>query len=510
MTLSRRANSRSGWSRHERRAATQRARARGGGRTAPWKCSPRSDHSAWSAPRSDRDPANGLYVNSAQDERPRISYSPRWERKGYRLDALEVAQLIYQLLDVLRAAHAKGIVHRDVKPENLFLTHERVLRVLDFGVARFLDGSITATRSGGILGTLAFISPEQVLGKTREVDARSDLWSVGATAFTLLSGRYVHEAETPEEMMVFAGSRPARSLATLESDVPFPLVRVFDRALMFDKSERWSDARAMQRALASAYRDAFGATMPGHDVVDDEEAGDKTTVDHEEAEDKTTIMPETTDDGAEPLSDTSSVAVTVSEPVHLESLPTDGPSSVPAALPMRRSTIDGVVATTTDDIPTLAAPQTRAKARPSMRLLVLAAVGVLVAITGSLLVVIAKRHESTAASAVPITREAPAILPTTSRKVEAWAVLSSAQTATIEPPTFAVEELPTTPPTTPPSMNVAAKPSALPSSIPARLPAASAAPPPVVVATPKLNANCTPPFAVDPLTGMKKWKLECL
>ena len=186
----------------------------------------------------------------------------RWERSGHRLGAREVARLMFQVLDVLSAAHAKGIVHRDVKPENLFLTRDGKLKVLDFGVARLIEGPVTATRpGGGIIGTPAFMAPEQVLGKT--VDPQSDLYSVGATAFALLSKRYVHEADNAAEMMVVVGSRPARSLALVCPELPASLAAVIDRALLFNKEDRWADARSMQAALAGAYRQAFGAPMPG-------------------------------------------------------------------------------------------------------------------------------------------------------------------------------------------------------------------------------------------------------
>ena len=96
------------------------------------------------------------------------------------------------------------------------------------------------------------MAPEQILGKNREVDARSDLWSVGATAFALVSGRFVHEAETPEEMMVFTGSRQARSLAEVAPEVPAEFIKVVDRALRFDKAERWPGAGMMRTAFARA------------------------------------------------------------------------------------------------------------------------------------------------------------------------------------------------------------------------------------------------------------------
>ena len=123
--------------------------------------------------------------------------------------------------------------------------------MLDFGVARMLEGPVTATRPGGIIGTPAFMAPEQVLDKI--VDAQSDLWSVGATAFALLSKRYVHEAESAGEMMVAVGSRPARSLGLVAPDVPPALAMVIDRALMFNKANRWALTRERCRSRSRTH-----------------------------------------------------------------------------------------------------------------------------------------------------------------------------------------------------------------------------------------------------------------
>ena len=199
----------------------------------------------------------------------------RARRLGGRLPLEDALTIADGLLDVLAAAHASGIVHRDIKPENVFLTRENVAKVLDFGIARLravtlgdeLDDAGAAaaeggtqvphlrTRTGVTIGTPAFMPPEQALGRTEEVDALSDLWAVGATLFALLSGRIVHDAKTHMEVVIAAATAQAKSLGAVAPDAPKSLVEVVDRALSFDKGDRWPSARAMQQALRSAFPD---------------------------------------------------------------------------------------------------------------------------------------------------------------------------------------------------------------------------------------------------------------
>jgi serine/threonine-protein kinase len=189
----------------------------------------------------------------------------RAEAQGGRLPTREVMLLADQLLDVLTVAHEAGIVHRDIKPENLFLTKGGVLKILDFGVAQLCQGaprSSTHTLAGRPLGTPAYMAPEQARGRWDMVDARSDLWSVGATVFALVSGRLVHEEGTVEETLAATFSRPARSLATVAPESPPALVAWVDRALALEKAERWQSAREMRAALREAYAAAFGEAMP--------------------------------------------------------------------------------------------------------------------------------------------------------------------------------------------------------------------------------------------------------
>ncbi len=183
----------------------------------------------------------------------------RARRLGGYLPPREVLALASDLCDVLAAAHERGVVHRDVKPENLFLTLERVLKVLDFGIARGGEGSGgMATLAGAALGTPAFMAPEQALGHSRDVDARSDVWSAGATMFALLSGQIVHQAATTSELLVAAATRPARSLADAAPGLPAPIVDLVDRALRFASDERWPSAAALRSAIEHAHLAAYG------------------------------------------------------------------------------------------------------------------------------------------------------------------------------------------------------------------------------------------------------------
>jgi len=203
-----------------------------------------------------------------------MSLHTRWERMNRRFTPRETLSVAHSVLGILVAAHAKGIVHRDIKPDNIFLTRDKRIKLLDFGLARLRDkeapqaanGPVsrrmrvdtpTKTGRGELLGTPSFMAPEQALARTEDIDARTDVWSVGATMFTLLTGRAVHEAGNPHEQLIMAATKPAPSIHDFEPGLPEPVRSVIDRALAFNKVARWPDARAMLNATAAAY-----ATMP--------------------------------------------------------------------------------------------------------------------------------------------------------------------------------------------------------------------------------------------------------
>jgi serine/threonine-protein kinase len=186
-------------------------------------------------------------------------------RLGGRLPEDDVFLAMDQVLDVLVAAHAQGVVHRDLKPENLFLTRSGQLKVLDFGIARLREpvNASRLTQAGDAMGTPAYMSPEHARGLWDEVDSRSDLWSVGASMYHLLSGSVVHEGRTVNEQLLEAMTRPAAALSKVAPDVSPALRRVVDCALAFDKRARWPDASAMRDALRGAYEELHGVPMSG-------------------------------------------------------------------------------------------------------------------------------------------------------------------------------------------------------------------------------------------------------
>ncbi|MFT3775880.1 MAG: protein kinase [Minicystis sp.] len=188
----------------------------------------------------------------------------RRERSG-ALPVHEVLSLADRLLDVLAAAHDRGIVHRDIKPENVFLTREGNVKVLDFGIARMreLQGARLTMTSAGAIGTPAFMPPEQARGRWDDVGPQSDIWAVGATMFTLLAGRLVHNADTVNELMLAAMTKPAPPLGTAVPGISPAVAHLVDRALAYDIKSRWPDARTMQTALRAAYQSLDRMSLPG-------------------------------------------------------------------------------------------------------------------------------------------------------------------------------------------------------------------------------------------------------
>ncbi|MFO0607378.1 MAG: serine/threonine-protein kinase [Polyangiales bacterium] len=189
----------------------------------------------------------------------------------------ELAVVAAETLDALAAAHARGLVHRDIKPENIFLAREpggrRRVKLVDFGIVRATEGSDAPplaqtgeqpTQTGSVVGTPRFMSPEQARGES--VDARTDLWSLGAVMFFALTGRHAIEADNYNALIVRLATTAAPPVASLRPDVPAALAAVVDRALARDLDARWPTAAAMADALRpllpAAPRDEARASLP--------------------------------------------------------------------------------------------------------------------------------------------------------------------------------------------------------------------------------------------------------
>jgi serine/threonine protein kinase len=180
------------------------------------------------------------------------SVEARAAHSGKKLPLDEVLLIAERTLAVLELAHAQGVVHRDLKPENLFFTEDGDVKVLDFGIARLMEGTADAnrTRTGILMGTPSYMAPEQALGRWSMVDARTDIFAVGSIMFSLLAGRPVHAAPTGNEMLILAATRPAPSLAK-HAEVSLEVARIVDRSLQYDQARRYPDAASMRADLVA-------------------------------------------------------------------------------------------------------------------------------------------------------------------------------------------------------------------------------------------------------------------
>jgi serine/threonine-protein kinase len=163
----------------------------------------------------------------------------------------DVKRILHDVADALAYAHARGIIHRDIKPDNILidrLTSRPI--VTDFGIARAIEGDSRLTVTGTAVGTPAYMSPEQAMGEG-EIDGRSDLYSLAVVGYQMLAGELPFKASNTPAMLMKHLSEPLRPIRIVRPDVPPPLAALIERTLAKKPHQRWRDAAEFRDALES-------------------------------------------------------------------------------------------------------------------------------------------------------------------------------------------------------------------------------------------------------------------
>ncbi|CAN5550630.1 hypothetical protein BH09MYX1_BH09MYX1_38060 [soil metagenome] len=199
------------------------------------------------------------------------SLGDRLERER-SIDAMRIARIGEQVLSALAAAHEAGLVHRDVKPDNVFLCHtdtgDDLVKLLDFGVAKVAEEGGRLTTTGAIVGTLAYMAPEQARSET--VDARADIYALGACMYHALVGRPPYEAPTAARLLAMLGNTEPPPIEALRPDIDPVLRGIVARAMARDPEQRYPTARNMMLQLSGWLRGdstMLASAQPGHTPV---------------------------------------------------------------------------------------------------------------------------------------------------------------------------------------------------------------------------------------------------
>ena len=181
------------------------------------------------------------------------------------LDIEQSVQWVLEICRGLASAHAKGIVHRDIKPANIIIPEDGVTKILDFGLAKSANSG-GMTREGMVLGTAAYMSPEQAAG--RQVDHRSDIWSTGAVLYEMLAGSRPFPGEYPQAILYGITNLDPEPLSALRPGLPMQLVQVIEKALAKDASTRFSTMEEMIVSLSAVQQRATAKSAARHLVAD--------------------------------------------------------------------------------------------------------------------------------------------------------------------------------------------------------------------------------------------------
>ena len=172
--------------------------------------------------------------------------------KAGPLDPRRAARILAGAADALAHAHARGIIHRDVKPSNLLLASKSDhLLVTDFGIAKIL-GTSTLTDAGMTIGTVAYMSPEQ-LAVGKDLTPATDQYSLGVVAYEMIAGVRPFAADTPGQFAIMQATQPLPSLRAKAPHCPPELAALIHRMLATRPSDRWPDLSIVKRARGNRY-----------------------------------------------------------------------------------------------------------------------------------------------------------------------------------------------------------------------------------------------------------------
>jgi serine/threonine-protein kinase len=167
------------------------------------------------------------------------------------LELGEAIDIAFQVAGGLEEAHAKGIIHRDIKPANIMVSAAGQAKIMDFGLAKSLGGSLL-TQSGTTIGTVAYMSPEQA--RSAEVDARTDIWSLGAVLYEMVTGERPFRSDYEQAVIYQILNEAPESVTTLRSDAPKGLARIISKAMARKPGERYGRAGDFKKDLESFRR----------------------------------------------------------------------------------------------------------------------------------------------------------------------------------------------------------------------------------------------------------------
>ncbi len=213
----------------------------------------------------------------------------------------QAARIAGEIAGALEVAHREGVVHRDIKPSNVIITPTGQIKIADFGIARATNAGADLTQVGMIMGTAAYLSPEQAQGAT--VDQRSDLYSLGVVLFEMVTGAPPFCGDSTHAVATHHVSSPPPRLRSRQPSLPVELDELVDRLLAKNPDHRYQSATALVLELGKIHADESATSLPTETADKDDH--------HEENDEATTVMASSPGSSPAPVSETDAAPRTV-------------------------------------------------------------------------------------------------------------------------------------------------------------------------------------------------------